>query len=245
LRCSSGCCRRIEAVEFDQIEGAEHRYLVMVAITESSKTESPCRSTSLGEHRHAVGDLDGRHWMKSRTIRASFQKAKATAPAKTIPKPRTAIATGIIRRNQHGWAIFGPDAHTPNSHGTKVPQVQIPVSELPLRIGPGPPPTSSALASSGVCHRFQRPEYALELVSLRCREMEFLGQRRSGRNGCEGSRTPLQRQNLAKQPAHSGLFGENREISVRTRMLVADAVGIEPVSARRFPANREKNREFS
>ena len=34
----------------------------------------------------------------------------------------------------------------------------------------------------------------------------------------EGSRTPLQRQNLAKQPAHSGLFSENREISVRTRM---------------------------
>ena len=40
--------------------------------------------------------------------------------------------------------------------------------------------------------------------SLRCRETEFLGQRQSGRNGCEGSRTPLQRQNLAKQPAHSG-----------------------------------------
>ena len=39
-----------------------------------------------------------------------------------------------------------------------------------------------------------------------------------GRNGCEGSRTPWQRQNLAKQPAHSGLFGDNREISVRTRM---------------------------
>jgi hypothetical protein len=50
------------------------------------------------------------------------------------------------------------------------------------------------------------------------RETEFLGQRQSGRNGCEGSRTPLQRQNLAKQPAHSGLFGENREISVRPRM---------------------------
>jgi hypothetical protein len=46
------------------------------------------------------------------------------------------------------------------------------------------------------------------------RETEFLGQRQSGRNGCEGSRTPLPRQNLAKQPAHSGVFGENREISV-------------------------------
>ncbi len=28
--------------------------------------------------------------------------------------------------------------------------------------------------------------------SLRCRETEFLGQRQSGRNGCEGSRTPWQ-----------------------------------------------------
>ena len=43
--------------------------------------------------------------------------------------------------------------------------------------------------------------------SLRCRETEFSGQRQRGRNGFEGSRTPLQRQNLAKQPRQ---FGANR-----------------------------------
>jgi hypothetical protein len=38
----------------------------------------------------------------------------------------------------------------------------------------------------------------------RCRETEFSGQRQRGRNGFEGSRTPLQRQNLAKQPRQFG-----------------------------------------
>ena len=45
--------------------------------------------------------------------------------------------------------------------------------------------------------------------SLRFRETEFSGQRQSGRNGCEGSRTPFQRQNLAKQPRQ---FGANRRV---------------------------------
>src|SRR6476620_3861982 len=43
--------------------------------------------------------------------------------------------------------------------------------------------------------------------SLRCRETEFSGQRQRGRNGHEGSRTPVQRQNLASQPRQ---FGANR-----------------------------------
>jgi hypothetical protein len=40
--------------------------------------------------------------------------------------------------------------------------------------------------------------------SLRCRETEFLGQRQRGRNSLEGSRMPLQRQNLAKQARQFG-----------------------------------------
>ena len=39
---------------------------------------------------------------------------------------------------------------------------------------------------------------------LRCRETEFSGQRRRRQNGFEGSRTPLQRQNLAKEPRQFG-----------------------------------------
>ena len=37
------------------------------------------------------------------------------------------------------WAIYGPDARSPNSHAAKVPQVPIPVSEIHFRISPGPP----------------------------------------------------------------------------------------------------------
>ena len=45
------------------------------------------------------------------------------------------------------------------------------------------------------------------------------GQRQRALNGLEGSRTLLQRQNLAKPARQLGLLAENREISVRTRML--------------------------
>ena len=44
------------------------------------------------------------------------------------------------------------------SHGTKVPQVQIPVSKLPFRIGPGPPSALSALTSGRMRHCFQASE---------------------------------------------------------------------------------------
>ena len=54
------------------------------------------------------------------------------------------------------------------------------------------------------------PHDAFEPVSsnrsLRCRETEFFGQRQSGRNGREGSMTPLQRQNLAKQARPFGVL---------------------------------------
>jgi hypothetical protein len=43
--------------------------------------------------------------------------------------------------------------------------------------------------------------------SLRCRETEFSGQRQRGRNGLGDSRTPVQRQNLARQLRQ---FGANR-----------------------------------
>jgi hypothetical protein len=48
--------------------------------------------------------------------------------------------------------------------------------------------------------------------SLRCRETEFSGQRQRRRNGFEGSRTLLQRQNLAK-----GDKEHMREIGYRCR----------------------------
>ena len=45
--------------------------------------------------------------------------------------------------------------------------------------------------------------------SLRCWETEFPGQRQRGRNGLGDSRTPVQRQNLARQLRQ---FGANRRV---------------------------------
>ena len=45
--------------------------------------------------------------------------------------------------------------------------------------------------------------------SLRCGETEFSGQRQTGRNGLGDSRTPVQRQNLARQLRQ---FGANRRV---------------------------------
>ena len=45
--------------------------------------------------------------------------------------------------------------------------------------------------------------------SLRCGETEFSGQRQRGRNGLGDSRTPVQRQNLARQLRQ---FGANRGV---------------------------------
>src|SRR6516165_1635968 len=71
---------------------------------------------------------------------------------------------------------------------------------------------------------------------LHCRETEFLGQRQSGRNGCEGSRTPLQRQNLAKQPPPiRGYSAGTGKSPLEGECVVADAVAIEPVSLSKFP----------
>ena len=50
------------------------------------------------------------------------------------------------------------------------------------------------------------------------RGTEFSGRRQRGRNGLGDSRTPAQRQISLGNPANSGLFAGNREISVRTRM---------------------------
>ena len=54
--------------------------------------------------------------------------------------------------------------------------------------------------------------------SLPCWETEFLRQTEGGRNGLEGSLTPLQRQGLAKNSANLGLIAKNREISVSVGM---------------------------
>src|ERR1700731_193410 len=71
---------------------------------------------------------------------------------------------------------------------------------------------------------------------LRCRETEFSRQRQRGRNGFQGSRTPLQRQNLAKQPRPFGGYSARTGKSPLDReCVVADAVGIEPSLLSKFP----------
>jgi hypothetical protein len=52
--------------------------------------------------------------------------------------------------------------------------------------------------------------------SLRCRETEFSGQRQTGRNGLGDSRTPVRRQNLARQLRQ---FGPNRGVPGNLRYL--------------------------
>jgi hypothetical protein len=41
-----------------------------------------------------------------------------------------------------------------------------------------------------------------------------------------------------------GMFGKSPQIGKKQEWMVADAVAFEPVSTLKFPANREKNREF-
>ena len=80
--------------------------------------------------------------------------------------------------------------------------------------------------------------------NLRCGETEFSGQRQRARKGFAGSRTPLQRQNFAKQPRPFGGYSARTGKSPLEReCVVADTVVVEPVSASIFPANREKYRE--
>jgi hypothetical protein len=58
----------------------------------------------------------------------------------------------------------------------------------------------------------------------------------SGRSGCEGSRTPLQDKISLNNPAHSGLFARiGKSPFARDCVVVADAVAVEPVSARKIP----------
>ena len=54
--------------------------------------------------------------------------------------------------------------------------------------------------------------------SLRCGETEFSARRQRGRADLGDSRTPVQRQNHARQLRQFGLIAGFREISVRTRM---------------------------
>jgi hypothetical protein len=82
------------------------------------------------------------------------------------------------------------------------------------------PPARNARPSTSLTTRSNRVS---SNQSLRCRETEFLGQRQSGRNGCEGSTTPLQRQNLSKQPAHSGLIRREPGNLVRRRITRQDS----------------------
>ena len=42
----------------------------------------------------------------------------------------------------------------------------------------------------------------------------------------------------------AGIFGKSPQVGEKLEWMVADAVAIEPVSIPKFPANREKNREF-
>jgi hypothetical protein len=49
---------------------------------------------------------------------------------------------------------------------------------------------------------------------------------------------------VEKGPRNGGLFTIVSVSCELQECMVADAVAVEPVSAPRFPANREKNREF-
>ena len=42
----------------------------------------------------------------------------------------------------------------------------------------------------------------------------------------------------------AGIFGKSPQVGEKLEWMVADAVHVEPVSIPKFPANREKNREF-
>jgi hypothetical protein len=64
-------------------------------------------------------------------------------------------------------------------------------------------------------------ETTLEIQGRRCRDKITLG-----------------------NSANSGLIARSGESALERECVVADAVAVEPVSARRFPANRGKNREF-
>jgi hypothetical protein len=61
------------------------------------------------------------------------------------------------------------------------------------------PPCGGTLAINAEANLPRGGDRPMSNRGLRCRETEFLGQRQSGRNGCEGSRTPLRTPNLAKQ----------------------------------------------
>ena len=81
--------------------------------------------------------------------------------------------------------------------------------------------------------------------SLRFRETGIRGQRQRRRNGLPYPIASLQRQSARTQRRQfRGHLPATRKSPVAPECVVADAVGIEPVSAVKFPAFREKNREF-
>ena len=63
--------------------------------------------------------------------------------------------------------------------------------------------------------------------NLRCGETEFSGQRQRGRKGFAGSRTPLQRQNFAKQPRPFGGYSARTGKSPLERECVVGLRGLE------------------
>ncbi len=88
---------------------------------------------------------------RTQTLR---QKAKTSPAAKTIPNPRTAIATGSYA----GINIVGPSmAPTPTPEivtEQKFRKFGFRSVNYPFRMGPRPPSASSAPASGGMRHCF-------------------------------------------------------------------------------------------
>src|SRR5262245_32337398 len=103
------------------------------------------------------------------------------------------------------------------------------------------PPAPDARASGAIAPNSNRVSGDR---GLRCRETRFPGQRKMrhyvARSTDQGSR---RRSGWNKTPPIRGLSRVLRKSPQTCDCVVADAVGFERVSASRFPANREINRE--
>ena len=96
-------------------------------------------------------------------------------------------------------------------------------------------------------HQFGQESRAALLLSLGGTEVSVAGKRNFQGRDKEAEtafeiKAPVQRQNSRRTPPIRGYSPGSGKSPLERECVVADAVAVEPVSARKFPANREKNR---